>query len=906
MKHFSLIKQKTGIKKINLFKFRSNSLATFNLKKTLLLLFMGSSLFAFSQTEELLTREVKKLNIETISDVQSALAEKGMTENEAREMAKLYGINYDDYISKYILDTSSSIKTQETPKTDIRNTVSEINYKLDTTAKEAAPVIVKSSDKEYFGYEIFENNPFANKDYLIGNIDENYILGPGDEIRLYVWGSHSYQAQVKIDLNGNVILPDNGVFFASGYTFETLKERLRSYLGKSYSGLTSSPQTSFIDISLTQLRPVSITVLGESNTPGPHLINGFATVLNALYASGGIKTSGSLREIKVYRKNKHIKTVDLYDYIAKGAINEDVRLMNNDVIFIPTRLNEIKLEGAIKKSSIFELKNNEGLNELIDIAGGFNANAAIKNIQLNRIIPFDERSEDNIYHRFISSLNLLELRSLKKNYKLNDGDVITVNEILDRVLNEVSISGPVKRPGTYSINEFPDLYSLINVAADSLLPRVYMERIHLYRNNEDGTRNFHIFNLSKVLDKVENFQLQNDDEVVLFSLNDIKGDDRTVTINGFGSREGVYPWSDGLTLYDLVFENVSTEDKEFMATVLDSRIDLNRFNVNTGLFYKKSFSLISILENKENEFLLPRDQVSLYSKDVSEVIKKTVRINGYIKNPGEYALTENMVPGDLILLAGGFLENSDKSSVVITRPNFDIETGKISESFIIDLDLDFILGNKKDESTFILKHKDIVSVDMISGYEELKSVIVSGEIRKPGSISMNNKNESLNDILSKAGGITPYGSLKSSYIKRDGEIFIADLKKLLNDDIAFLKNNDEIILGSNSGTVSVKGAVMNEGLFVWKKNYRLKKYIKNAGSYDGKIEKAVVRYPNGITLNKSFFKNPKVLPNSEIFVYAKPKKEKNENEENFTDKFIQLLSVVTGSLTTIILARSLN
>ena len=511
MKNFSFIKQKTGIKKIYLFNSQLNRLATFSFKKTLLLMFMGTSLVAFSQTEKLLTREVNKLNIETISDVQSALAEKGMTEKEAREMAKLSGIDYDDYISKHILNTSSSsINSSETPKTAIENAISEINYKLDPIAKEVEPTVVTSSDKKYFGYEIFENNPFANKDYLIGNIDENYILGPGDEIRLYVWGSHSYQAQVKIDLNGNVILPDNGVFFASGYTFEALKERLRSYLGKSYSGLTSSPQTSFIDISLTQLRPVSITVLGESNTPGPHLINGFATVLNALYAAGGIKTSGSLREIKVYRKNKHIKTVDLYDYITKGALTEDIRLMNNDVIFIPTRLNEITLEGSIKKPSTFELKKNEGLNELIDIAGGFNANAAIKNIQLNRIIPFDERSEDDVYHRFVSSLNLSELRSLKKNYKLNDGDVITINKILDRVLNKVTISGPVKRPGIYSINEFPDLYSLINLAADSLLPRVYMERIHLYRNNENGTRSFHIFNLSKILDKSENFQLQNE------------------------------------------------------------------------------------------------------------------------------------------------------------------------------------------------------------------------------------------------------------------------------------------------------------------------------------------------------------------------------------------------------------
>ena len=157
------------------------------------------------------------------------------------------------------------------------------------------------------------------KDYLIGNIDENYIVGPGDkEIRIYVWGSHAYQAQVKIDLNGNIALPDNGVFFASGYKFETLKKKLRVYLSESYSGLNSTPQTSFIDVSHTT-STCNITVLGESNTPGPHLVNGLASVLNALYASGGVKTSGSLREINVYRDNKLITTVDLYDYITKAS-----------------------------------------------------------------------------------------------------------------------------------------------------------------------------------------------------------------------------------------------------------------------------------------------------------------------------------------------------------------------------------------------------------------------------------------------------------------------------------------------------------------------------------------------------------------------------------------------------------
>ena len=207
------------------------------------------------------------------------------------------------------------------------------------------------------------------------------------------------------------------MFFASGYTFETLKKKLSAFLSKSYSGLNSVPQTSFIDVSLTQLRPVSVTVLGESNAPGQHLVNGLADVLNALYASGGVKTSGRLREIHVYRNNKLINTIDLYDYITSGNMAENVRLMNNDVVFIPIRKSSITLNGAINKPGVFELKNNEGLNELIMIAVG-QTNRFDKQYKIKRIKPFESRNDNEIYDRFITSVDYSALNVLNDNYAL--------------------------------------------------------------------------------------------------------------------------------------------------------------------------------------------------------------------------------------------------------------------------------------------------------------------------------------------------------------------------------------------------------------------------------------------------------------------------------------------------------
>jgi len=204
-----------------------------------------------------------------------------------------------------------------------------------------------------------------------------------------------------------------------GQTLSNFKKKLTNYLGKSYSGLLTKIPTSFIDVSLTQLRPLSITVLGESITPGPHLINGFATILNALYASGGIKTSGSLRDIKVYRDNKLIKSADLYDYIINGSLEKQTRLRNNDIIFIPNRFSSITLTGAVRKSAIFELKPTEGIKELIKYSGGLMPSASLKNVSISRIIPFSKRKKEAIYNKKITSVKFIRLtfRPIKKSFR---------------------------------------------------------------------------------------------------------------------------------------------------------------------------------------------------------------------------------------------------------------------------------------------------------------------------------------------------------------------------------------------------------------------------------------------------------------------------------------------------------
>ena len=891
-----------------------------NLKIKLLSFLVCFSLILYAQTETQIANEIKKLGISSMSDVNAELAKRGMSEADARKMAKVYGLDYDEYLNKYIGDGEiggseigglNPFSNNSFSYSDSL-TVSKLNYTI--AVEETNDTLLGSNSTNtlpYFGYEIFKNNPFANKDYLVGNIDENYILGPGDEIRIYVWGAHAYQAQVRIDLNGNIALPENGIFFASGYTFATLKKKLQSFLGKSYSGLGSTPQTAFIDVSLTQLRPVSITVLGEAKTPGPHLVNGFATVLNALYAAGGIKTSGSLREVKVYRGNKLLKTIDVYNYITAGTLDEDVRLMNNDVIFISSRQSTIQLTGAVQKNAIYELKDGEGLKQLLEFAGGLLPNASAKNISIHRITPFEERSEEQIFDRYLSTVNWRKMLSEKKNFTLFDGDSISVNSILNMVLNQATISGSVNQPGSYSISAYPDLKSLIESAAKGLKPRSNIKKVDVFHTDLNGKKSFESLNLLEVLANNQNLDLTHNDSIIVYSEEHVEGEKPWVEYHSFIEEfnQQSYPirtdWSENLSLYDLVFSYTSIFDPNFKREVLYSRIDINRYNPSSGMYKVIPFNLEDIIQKKDSVLLMPYDQVHLYSNKVHEVVNEVVYIKGYVNSPGKYILKENMSIEDLILEAGGFREFADQKMVIVSSPEYNVDEGKISSSQEIIVDNDYLLGNAEKGKTYCLKHLDEVNVRQIPGYEKMKSIIVSGEVRYPGVVNLNNKQQSLNEIIQIAGGFTQFASIDASYVLRNGTLFIVDLNRVLKDKVTFLQDGDEIMIGSNTGDVSIQGSVLNEGLFVWEKGKRARHYINNSGGLNGKIESIVVELPNGLSKRKRWFSNPKVLPNSKIYVYAKPEKVKQENSERM-DKFIDALTVISSALTTVLMVQTIR
>ncbi|WP_420384712.1 SLBB domain-containing protein [Roseivirga sp.] len=867
---------------------------------------------ANSQSEQQIKNELEKRGIDTYEEVQAELRKRGMSEADARRQARLYGINYDEYLRKYILTKpkdSTNMDAITSIELDTVDYTTEVKDRYEQVEPQE-PIEEKGSGLPYFGYNIFNSNPYANQQGLVGNIDPGYIIGPGDELRVYLWGEAEFQFEGKVDINGNLFIPNVGQVFVSGTTYSNLHDRLKQYLSRFYSGLAKSPAAIFLDVSLTKLRPIRIMVMGESKNPGSLLINSFATTMNSIYASGGIQTSGSLREVKVFRNNKFISTIDLYDYLIKGAVSEDIRLMSNDVIFIPSRLNTISIQGEVNREGIYELKGNEGLIDLIGFAGGLKPSAHTQSVSIKRIKPLIGRPANSSFDREIITLNYNELLMEGRNFTMQDGDEVVFDRVLDKYDNVVKVAGSVFRPGEYEYSEGMSLGQLVQ-RAGGLRPNTYFEKVDLFRRDRTGELKFQSFNLTEVMSGSgrSDLLLQADDSLKVYNTEELKSLE-TVSIEGYLSEPRTVLWRENFTLYDLIFMSANVEDLEYKNRILTNRADLLRFQEGQTEYQVIPFNLDNVLDKRFNAVLKPRDRVILYSRDINEVLDQYVTIRGAVKNEGRYALTDSMSIEDLILQAGGFVRTAFRDSVTITRENFDFSGNLIARINRVPTDMDYLLGNSIESvNSYYLKHNDNVTVDLIPGSSESREVKLTGEIKFPGSYFLQSKEETLKEVLSRAGGVSPNAYLNGAKFFRNGKQLAFSLDDLMNRDTdsfnIILQPNDSIYVPEAFYTVRVEGEVSNPSLQKYRPNQTVRAYIKDAGGKTKNANKIYITNANGFTKKVGWLQNPKVLDGSIITVSAKPPKEPKEPGK-FLENFGTLAAIISSTLTTIYLVERLN
>ncbi len=808
----------------------------------------------------------------------------------------------------------------------------------------------------YFGYDLFEQIPDAFKPNQLGPVDDQYLVGPGDELRLIVWGATEFTYDLTVDREGRIFVPNVGQFMAAGKRLEQLRQELKRWLARSYAGLLEDPPTVFMDLTVTRLQPVYIYALGEVKQPGGYVIASQSTVFQALYAVGGPKLSGSLREVRVVRNGRTIAQVDLYDYLLRGEGREDVRLQNNDQLFVPPRGKTVAIRGQVRRPAIYELKDTEGLRELIQFAAGLKPEAFTQYVRVERIIPPAQRLDPSIVREVIT-IPLDGVLDGLRSVPLYDGDRVEVLSVLEVNRNAVHIGGAVRHPGLYEIDTQVRTVRDLIERAGGVTSDVYEGRVQLIRfkqnpaerppsrflqewrpiaNDTTDTlalieRMFSL-DLSRIMlgDPAHNLPLQPGDRLHVYSELELNAP-RTVAIGGKVRRPGFYVWRDSMTVYDLLFLGGGLFDEEFRKEVYLERADLIRKVPHGTGEIIIAFDLAEALRNEGagKALLAPGDSIHVYAVDLQEIRDKFVTISGSVKRPGTYRLQENMTLEDLIVQAGGFTEDALLDWAEVTRLPRDLASSNTevlavrlqvpmaeglrdveAVSFALDDTAQALQGARK----FRLEHRDRVYIRSNPLFRPQQTVTVSGEVRYPGSYTILRENETLADVLERAGGVLPTGYLKGAQLLRNGLPVVVDMERALRRDPrhnVVLLPGDEIRVPLKPGTVLVDGNVRRPGLIKYIPGRRVGYYIERAGGLDEDSRVILVTQANGATypvylgLKGWFQRDPVVDEGARIEVVRRPPEEKRQITFDVGKTLTDIASIAASALTIIALARTL-
>jgi protein involved in polysaccharide export with SLBB domain len=619
-----------------------------------------------------------------------------------------------------------------------------------------------------FGSELFDNPTLNFEPNLKIASPMNYILGPGDELQVSVFGVQEYNATVPVSVEGKVSIQNVGQISISGLSLEAATQKIKSAIAKVYSTVASGK--SKVGISISRIRTIKITIIG-SKQPGNYSISSFATVYNALFLGGGPGKNQTYRKIELLRDNKIIQKIDIYNFLVNGSQADNVGLKDNDVIRIPSYNQRVVLEGQVKRPGIFEMKEGETFEDLLKFASGFNDIAY--------------RASVNVVQKTDKEFKVKDLKADEfSSYNPKSGDEFKVSKILNRFENRISIEGAVFRPDTYSFYEDMRILDLIS-KADGLKEDAYTNRVIIIRVKSDLTTEIININLSKALegDADSNVLLKKEDKVTVYSILDFK-ENYKIIIDGEINNPGEYNYYENLTLNDLLIQagglSGSASKRVEVARMIKSE------EIDDSNPQKVELINIEITaennEQAENFVLKPFDVINIRKVAVYEK-PQLVTVNGAVNYSGKYVLAnKNDKIYDVIQRAGGLTSLANLEGVKIRRPidNKQFETIKsvnynlgkkdsIQNEIInkiafesnfatIPINWAAIKKNQNSSTNVTLFPGDIIEV---SPFRE--SVKVAGNVLLTSEIPYEN-GKGVKYYINSVGGVDNKGWLRKAYI----------------------------------------------------------------------------------------------------------------------------------------------
>lgn len=688
-----------------------------------------------------------------------------------------------------------------------------------------------------FGSDLFKNNAITFEPNLRMATPSSYIIGPDDEILLDITGDNEASYQLPVSPDGTIKVEYVGQINVAGLSVAAAKSKIEQRLSGTYPALRSGRTQ--VSVNIGNIRTIRVTLTGAVTKPGTYSLPSLATVFNALYASGGPNKNGTYRKIQVIRGNRVVSTIDVYDFLANGIQQGNIRLQDQDIIHIPVYGARVQFEGEVKRPAIFETVAGESLSDILRYAGDFTENAYNAKIKVLQTTG-RERSVQDIYADQFA------------NYTPKGGDQYIVEPILERFANRISVLGAVFRPGIFGLEPGMTLKQVLEMA-DGVREDAFLERGMINRLKADNTSELINFNVRDILaGTTADIPLKREDKIEIASIFDLR-DEYKFTVQGEVRFPGDFPFASNATLGDVIQKAGGLTE-----AAKNARVEIARRIQNLDVTDHRSSKTI-LVDIKEgvltdpNLTLQPYDVISILG-DAGFRTQRQVKIEGEVLYPGFYTIArEDERISDIIKRAGGLTPYAYTEGASLKRTGMSklkAEEKKEKERLKKELEKDDLDedGNKKDTSL----EKDAYQV---AEKNNDGSKAKSSALAKVSQQGMSASDIEPSDLV----GIELNKILEKPYEK--GDLLVLD--------------GDIINVPKELETVKVVGEVLNPNNVVYVKGKSLKYYVNQAGGFtDNALKKRVfVQYANGAVKGKDGG-YPEVKPGAEIVVPKRAPRER--------------------------------
>lgn len=744
-----------------------------NMKKIvfLMLLSLGLSVTAYGQSLsdaqliQIAAQERKAGTSE--SDIAVKLLQRGATMDQIKRLRQQYSKQLNE---RGMGSTADNAVTSAQQRMRVNNEVSDND--LETFEGANAPIyvqnVVSPTVKRVFGRDIFNNKSLTFEPVMNISTPQNYVLGPGDQLIIDVYGDTQRSESLTVSPDGDVTVPDYGPVHVAGLTVAAAQSRVRSHLGTYY-------ESSDIKVTVGQTRTIQVNVMGEVRTPGTYTLSAFATVFHALYMAGGISDLGTLRNIKVFRQGRQISVVDVYEFILNGRLAGNVRLQDNDVVQVGPYESIVDIAGRVKRPMAYELRKNESLATLLKYSGGFAGDAYKKSLRVLRKSG-----------RMKSVFNVEEFEMPE--FKMFDGDSVNVDSIIDRFENMVEVKGAVFRPGMYNLGEKVNSVRSLIENADGLTEGAMISRAVLRRMKANRTQEVISVDLKGIMEgTVADVPLENEDILFIPTMAEHQNL-RTLSIDGEVIFPGTFEYAENMTVEDLILQaggltdNASTVKVDVARRMIDPAATTSTMEI--AKTYTFSIKPGFEFDGDRSFTLEPYDVVSVRRSPVS-VIPFTVSVEGEIAFEGRYTLQQkDQRLSDVVKAAGGVIPgayvrgarlirhmNEDElarrdemikmarqSASADANDSLSLEQLALETTYSVGIHLDEALANPGCDEDVELQDGDRLIIPRYN-----RTVKISGDILKPNTVAFKEK-KNYKYYIEQAGGYGKRARKSHTYI----------------------------------------------------------------------------------------------------------------------------------------------